>query len=67
LNPGGILFHTFWHGATEEEYNGLRFTYYTRETLTEVFGDQFEILNFEKYDEMAEDDSFYVVLKLGET
>jgi SAM-dependent methyltransferase len=63
LNPGGILFHTFWHGDTEEEFNGLRFVYYTRETLTKVLGDQFEILNFEKYNEMEEDDSFYVVLK----
>jgi SAM-dependent methyltransferase len=62
LEPGGILFHTFWHGDTEEDFNGLRFVYYTRETLEEVLGDKFDILTFEQYAEMEEGDSFYVVL-----
>ena len=63
LNPGSVLFHTFWHGDSEEEFNGLRFVYYTRETLEEVLGDKFEILAIEKYAEMEGNDSFYVVLK----
>jgi len=63
LKPGGILLHTFWYGDSEEEFNGLRFLYYTRETLEEVLGDKFEILAFEEYAEMEDGDSFYVVLK----
>jgi len=63
LNPGGILFHTFWHGDTEEEFNGLRFLYYTRETLMKTLGEKLEIVEFEKYAEMDVEDSFYVVLK----
>jgi len=65
LNPDGILFHTFWYGDSEEEFNGLRFMYYTRETLEEVLGDKFEILAFEKYAEMDEGDSFFMILKLA--
>lgn len=64
LKPDGILFHTLWHGDTEEEFNGLRFVYYTREALTRVLGDGFEIMAYEEYAEMDEGDSFYVVLKV---
>lgn len=64
LNPGGILLHSFWHGDTEEEFNGLRFVYYTRETLTKTLDGMFEIIEFERYAEMEADDSFYVILKL---
>ena len=66
LNPGGLLFHTFWHGDTEEEFNGLRFVYYTRKTLTAILRDKFENIVFEKYTEMEDGDSFYIVLKLRE-
>lgn len=66
LNPGGMLFHTFWYGEGEEEFNGLRFVYYNRETLTDTLGERFEIITFEKYAEMEEGDSFYVTVKLRE-
>ncbi len=46
LNPGGILFHSFWHGEGEDIFSGLLSVYYTRETLTEILGDNFEILYF---------------------
>lgn len=63
LNPGGILFHTFWYGDGEEVFSGLLSVYYTRETLTDLLGEAFELLAFEKYAEMDAGDSFYVVLK----
>ena len=63
LNPGGYLFHTFWYGDSEEEFSGLRFVYYTPETLCELIGDQFEEVEIVIYTEMEENDSFYIVLR----
>ena len=47
----------------EEEMKGLRFVYYTEETLRPLVGDVFEWTEFSRYKEMKKDDSFYVVLK----
>ena len=63
LNDAGILFHSFWYGDKEEEFSGLRFVYYTEETLNQAIGNAFEIVESEKYEEMAESDSIYVVLR----
>jgi len=63
LNTGGIAFHTFWHGDSEEEYNGLRFIYYTPETLTQLIGERFEIIETSVFSEMEEADSFYILLR----
>jgi SAM-dependent methyltransferase len=65
LKPGGILFHSFWHGEGEDIFSGLLSVYYTRETLVEILGDNFDILTFEKYAEMEVGDSFYAVLRKG--
>ena len=64
LNPDGILFHTFWHGDSEEDFNGLRFVYHTREILAKTMGEGLEIIAFELYAEIEDEDSFYAVLKL---
>jgi cyclopropane fatty-acyl-phospholipid synthase-like methyltransferase len=63
LNPGGILFHSFWHGDKEEFLHGLRFRYYTEEMLRQIVLPRFEVLAMERYTEMEEDDSIYLVLK----
>ena len=63
LNDEGLLFHSFWYGDKEEEFSGLRFVYYTEATLAEVIGDVYEIVESERYTEMDEGDSFYVVLR----
>ena len=63
VKKGGILFHSFWHGEKEEEFNGLRFVYYTEETIKKAIGDSFELIEFKQYKEMEKDDSFYIVLK----
>ena len=63
LNSGGILFHTFWHGDGEEEHSGLRFVYYTPETLAQLIGDEYDEVEIRMYSEMEEDDSFYILLR----
>ena len=63
LNKNGILFHSFWYGDKEEEYNGLRFVYYNEDTFLKIIDGRFIVLEFQKYKEMKKDDSFYVVMK----
>jgi len=63
ISDGGILFHTFWYGDKEEEFNGLRFVYYNEDTIQRVIGNSFEIIEFARYTEMEKDDSFYIILK----
>ena len=63
LNTGGIAFHTFWHGDSEEEYNGLRTVYYTPDSLALLISDSFEIVETNMYTEMKRGDSFYIILR----
>ncbi|GAA0182146.1 hypothetical protein SH2C18_45740 [Clostridium sediminicola] len=63
LNKNGILFHSLWYGDTVETYNDLRFTYYTENSLKQIIGESFEILEMNLYTEMEVDDSLYIVLK----
>ncbi|MEM7031884.1 MAG: class I SAM-dependent methyltransferase [Chloroflexota bacterium] len=63
LNEKGILFHALWYGDEEADYHGVHSVYYTEETLQDAIGDSYEILEFTRYTEMEEDDSFYVVLR----
>lgn len=64
LNPGGILFHSFWYGDHEESIHGLRFQYYTEETLLAIVESLSEVLEIARYSEVEAEDSFYLVLKL---
>lgn len=63
LNEDGLLFHSFWHGDKEEEHHGLRFTYYTEESIRDIIGDAYEVLESNQYDEMGKNDSFYMILR----
>jgi SAM-dependent methyltransferase len=63
LKQDGILFHSLWVGAREEEFSGLRFVYYTEDTFRQLVGDAYEVVELESYPEMEPDDSFYVVLR----
>lgn len=63
LNDNGILFHSFWYGDTEDIFNGLRFTYYTKALLKDVINDDFEIIELNLYTEMETNDSLYVILR----
>ncbi len=63
LKKNGILFHSFWLGDKEEEYNGLLFVYYTVETLRDTYKDYFNMIGSKIYSEFDEDDSFFVVFR----
>jgi trans-aconitate methyltransferase len=63
LTAGGLLMHSFWYGDTEEEMDGLRFVYYTEDALLDIIGPGFEVVAIERYTEMENDDSFYVLLR----
>jgi cyclopropane fatty-acyl-phospholipid synthase-like methyltransferase len=63
LNPGGIVFHTFWKGDKTEDKYGIHFEYYTKNQLTSFFQDTFEILEIKTYTEMEKDDSIFVIGK----
>jgi len=63
LKPGGIALHSFWHGDGSEDMHGLHFAYYTEASLRQYIGDEYSILTMQRYTEMHEDDSLYVILK----
>ncbi|WP_316507216.1 class I SAM-dependent methyltransferase [Nitrosopumilus sp.] len=62
LNPNGIVFHSFWKGNKDENYDGLLFTKYQIDGLKERIGDNFDILAINPYTEIEKDDSIYVML-----
>ena len=61
LNEGGLVLHSSWSGDGVKEMKGLTFQYYTDKALEELFGHNFEIIDLVAYEELEEDDSFYVV------
>ena len=63
LNEAGLLMHSFWRGDSEETEQGLRFVYYTIDSLTEMIGPGFTVVETNRYAEMEDDDSLYVVLR----
>ncbi|GAB6189998.1 hypothetical protein JCM30566_17400 [Marinitoga arctica] len=63
LNDEGILFHTFWRGNTEEVYEGLRFVYYEKDELINIFQKYFNIIEINYYSEESDEDSIYIILK----
>lgn len=63
LKPGGIALHSFWFGEHEEDTHGLHFAYYTETLLRAATGPEYEVLAVQRYAEMDEGDSLYVVLR----
>ncbi|WBW97810.1 class I SAM-dependent methyltransferase [Oceanirhabdus sp. W0125-5] len=59
----GIVLHSFWYGDKKEEIEGLKFVYYNEATLREVFSREFEIIEMNRYCEIEDEDSIYVVAK----
>ena len=64
VKPNGIVFHSFWKGDKDENYDGLLFTRYQIDGLKEIIGDVFDILAINTYTEMEKGDSIYVVLSI---
>ena len=63
LNVDGLLMHSFWYGTKEEEHEGLRFIHYTEQELKDYAAEGFEIVELEKYEEMAAEDSIYALMR----
>jgi len=63
LTVGGLLMHSFWYGDKEEEYHGLRFVYYTEDELLNKIGPGFVVVAMERYKELEDDDSFYIIVR----
>ena len=63
LEPEGIICHSFWRGAKEENYDGLLFIYYTENQIQKLFEDSFDIIKIEKYQEMEPDDSLFIIAR----
>ncbi len=57
------MLHPFWYGEETEENQGLRFTYYTDASLTEVVGPELEWVACVRYTEIDEGDSLYLLLR----
>jgi len=66
LNSGGLSMHSFWYGDREEEMDGLHFVYYTEEKLLDLISPGYEIVLVERYKEMEDGDSFYILLRKEE-
>lgn len=63
LKSDGILFHSFWYGNKQEDYNGLLFSYYNENTIKQEYSKYFTLIKFGLYSEMEEKDSFFIILK----
>ena len=63
LTDDGLLMHSFWHGDREEEHHGLRFVYYHESAVLRKIGPGFDVVTMNRYREIEEGDSFYVLLR----
>jgi cyclopropane fatty-acyl-phospholipid synthase-like methyltransferase len=66
VNPGGVVFHSFWYGNKEETFEGLRFVYYREDEVLDMAGPGFDLIVSARYEEMEQDDSFYLLLRKPE-
>ena len=63
LRPGGLALHSFWYGQDNEEMHGLHFAYYDEKQLRAIAELYYEVVRVERYTEMDDDDSLYILLK----
>lgn len=63
LKDEGLVFHSFWYGKGEEDYEGLRFVYYTEMQLKKAFNKSFEVVRLHRYTEMEANDSIFIIGK----
>ena len=66
LTGGGLLMHSFWYGDKEEEYQELRFVYYTEDALLSAIGAGFRVVAMDRYKEIEDGDSFYILMRKTE-
>lgn len=66
LRPGGIVCHTFWYGQDSEIYNDLFVNYHSDTGVGMLFGDYFDPLLIQYYEEFEKGDSFLYIGKSKE-
>lgn len=59
LEDGGLLAHSVWYGDKVENFSGLHFQFYLEAEIEEIFGELFEIVLMERYEEMEPGDSIF--------
>lgn len=65
LRPGGWVMHSFWYGDKVEEHAGMRFHYREEALLTETFETIFEPVRLERYSELDNGDSVFLLARLS--
>lgn len=63
LTTNGIICHSFWEGEGTEVFKGLFVNYHSEKSLKNLFGNDFEILLMESYEEFEENDSILLIAK----
>lgn len=63
LNGGGFAIHSFWSGTKEEDHHGLKWVYYTEESLSRLIPEEFEIIEIKTYKDRIDHDSIFILLK----
>ncbi len=63
LNSGGIIFHSFWLGAGENEFQDLSFIRYNLDEILKTSKKYFTPIEASRYAEMNLEDSVYVILR----
>ena len=63
LEERGLLAHSFWYGNKTEDLSGLHFQFYEETDLEEIFGNYFDVVLMERFEEMEPGDSIFVILR----
>lgn len=64
LLSNGIVCHSFWKGDGSEIYKEMLVNYQNKESLEGLFGDLFEVLLIEEYNEFEDNDSVMIIARL---
>jgi len=64
LNSCGLICHTLWYGDKQIEVKGMKFYYYTEETIKQHLPHDFDLVHAEIYKEMDDEDSLLIICKL---
>lgn len=63
LNDSGLILHSFWLGDEVMEMHGMTFYYRSIKDVTDRLAQHFELIDAQKYSEMEDGDSFWVLAK----
>ena len=63
VEAGGLLAHSVWHGDKVEDFSGLHFQFYMESEIGGIFGELFDVVLMERYEEMEPGDSIFFVAR----